>query len=141
MSGKDGVVRLDDRGGGLRSRVYTEFELALLAVVDGESLHQKGTETRSGTTTEGVEDQETLEAGTAVRNTTNLVQYLVDKLLANRIMATRVVVGSILLSSNHLLRMEKASVDTSADLVDYVGLEIAVDSARHVLALACNPDN
>jgi len=35
VSGEDGVVGLDDRGGDLRSRVDTELELALLAVVDG----------------------------------------------------------------------------------------------------------
>jgi hypothetical protein len=35
--------------------------------------------------------------------------------------------------------VEKRAVGASADLVDDVGLEIAVDGARNVLALACIP--
>ena len=52
VGSKDGVVGLDDRGGDLGSRVDTELELALLAVVDGQALHEESTETRTGTTTE-----------------------------------------------------------------------------------------
>jgi hypothetical protein len=39
VSGEDGVVRLNNRGGGLGSRVDTELQLALLAVVHGQTLH------------------------------------------------------------------------------------------------------
>jgi hypothetical protein len=37
-----------------------------------------------------------------------------------------------------VLRVEKTAVGAGADLVDDVGLEIAVDGARHVLAVPCN---
>lgn len=40
VGGEDGVVRLDNRCGDLRGRVDTELQLALLAVVDGQTLHQ-----------------------------------------------------------------------------------------------------
>lgn len=56
VCGQDGVVRLDNRSCDLRSRVHTELKLALLAIVDRQTLHQQGTEARSSTTTEGVED-------------------------------------------------------------------------------------
>ena len=65
VSGEDGVVRLNNRGGDLGSGVDAELQFALLAVIDGQTLHEEGTETGTGTTTEGVEDQETLE-GVAV---------------------------------------------------------------------------
>ena len=61
VSGEDGVVGLDDGGGDLWSGVDGELQLGLLAVVDGETLHQEGSKTGSGTTTEGVEDEETLK--------------------------------------------------------------------------------
>jgi len=62
MSGEDGVVGLDDAGGDLRRREDTEVELALLAIIDGESLKEEGTEARASTTAYGVEDEESLKA-------------------------------------------------------------------------------
>lgn len=46
------------------------------------------------------------------------------------------VVGSILLSGNHLLRVEKISVGTILHLVDDIGLEIDIDGPRNVFAIA-----
>ena len=60
MSGEDGVVGLDNGGGNLRGRVDGELEFRFFAVIDGETLHKKGSESGSGTSTEGVEDEETL---------------------------------------------------------------------------------
>lgn len=137
VRGEDGVVRLNNRGGSLWSRVDAELQLALLAVVNGQALHQEGTETGTSTATEGVEDEEALKANAVVGNTTNLVENTLDELLANSVMATGVVVRSILLASDHHLRVEKVAVSTGADLIDDIGLEIAVDGTRNVLALAC----
>ena len=61
VGGQDRVVWLDDGGGDLWGGVDGELQLGLLAVVNGETLHQEGSETGTGTTTEGVEDQETLK--------------------------------------------------------------------------------
>jgi hypothetical protein len=61
MSRQDGIVGFDNRRGNARRRVNGEFELALLAVVCGKTLKQKSTESRSGSTTEGVEDKEALK--------------------------------------------------------------------------------
>lgn len=65
VSGQNGVVRLNDGGGDTRSRVHGELKLRLLAVLGGEALEEESSETRAGTATEGVEDQEALE-GVAV---------------------------------------------------------------------------
>lgn len=65
VGGEDGVVRLDDGSGDTGSRVDGELELALLAVLGRETLEKESTETGTSTTTEGVEDQETLQ-GVAV---------------------------------------------------------------------------
>lgn len=56
---EDGVVWLDNGGTHSWSGVDRELELGLLAVIGGESLKEKSTESGTGTTTEGVEDEET----------------------------------------------------------------------------------
>jgi hypothetical protein len=135
MSGQDGVIWLNNGGCGLRSWVNAELQLDLLAEVDGESLHEESTETRTSSTTEGVEDEETLETRAVIGNTANLVQNLVDQLLANSVVTTSVVVGGILLASDHVLRVEQAAVGTGADFIDDVGLEIAVNGTGNIFAL------
>lgn len=137
VSCENGVVGLDNRGGDLRRRVDTELELALLAVVNGQTLHQEGTEAGTCSTTEGVEDEETLQTGAVVGDAADLIQDLVDKLLTDCVVTTGVVVGGILLAGDHVLRVEERTVGTGADLIDDVGLQVGVDGARDVLALAC----
>jgi len=92
VCGENRVVGLNDGGGSLRSGINTEFQLALLAIVDGETLHQEGTETRTGTTTEGVEDEEALETNTVIGDTSNLVEDTIDELLSDSVVTTGVVV-------------------------------------------------
>lgn len=137
VGGENGVVGLNDRGGGLGSGIDTELQLALLSVVDGQALHEEGTETRAGTTAERVENEETLETNTVVGNTADLVENALNELLAHSVVTTRVVVRSILLPGDHHLGVEKVAVSAGAHLVDDIGLEIAVNGSRDILALAC----
>ena len=55
VGGEDTVVRLDNTGGELWGRVDAEIQLALLSVVNRQSLQQQRSETRSSSTTDGVE--------------------------------------------------------------------------------------
>jgi hypothetical protein len=135
VGGEDGVVGLDNGGGDLRGRVDTELELALLAVVDGQTLHQQGTETGTGSSAEGVEDEEALQTRAVVGNAADLIQDLVDELLSDGVVATGVVIGRILLAGDHVLGVEQGAVGAGADLVDDVGLQVGVDGAGDVLAL------
>jgi len=137
VGGQNGVVGLNNGGGVLGSRVNTELQLGLLAVVDGQTLHQKSTETGTSTTTEGVEDKETLETGARVGNAADLVENLIDHLLSDGVVTTGVVVGGILLTSDHLLGVEKGAVSTGANFINDIGLEIGVDGTGNVAALAC----
>ncbi len=84
-----------------------------------------------------MEDEEPLKAGAIIRNTSNFVQNLVNQFLANRVVAASVVVRGILLASNHVLGMEEVTVSPIADLIDNVGLQVAVDGARDIFSLAC----
>ena len=137
VGGEDGVVRLDHRCGNLRSRVDAELQLAFLAIVHGQTLHQQGTEARTSTTAEAVEDEEALQTRAVVCNMPDLVEHLINELLAHGVVPTSVVVRSVLLTRDHLLGVEKAAVGASANLVDHIRLEIGVDGAWNVLAVAC----
>ena len=137
VGGQDGVVGLHDGGSVLRGGVNAEFQLGLLAVVNGETLHQESTETRTGTSTEGVENQETLETSTVVGNTADLVEDLVDHLLSDGVVTTGVVVGGILTTGDHVFGVEKAAVGAGTDLIDDIGLEVTVDGTGDIFALAC----
>lgn len=136
VSGQDGVVGLNNGGGVLGSRVDAEFQLRLLAIVHRETLHQQSTETGTGTTTERVEDQESLETSAVVGNPADLVENLVDHLLSNGVVTTSIVVRGILLARDHVLGVEKATVGAGADLIDHIGLEITVDGTGNIFALA-----
>lgn len=131
---QDGVVRLNDGSRDLRGRVDGELELGLLAVVDGQALHQERGEAGASAATERVEDQETLEAGTLVGQFADAVQHEVDDLLADGVVATSIVVGSVFLAGDELLGVEQGAVGTGADFIDDGRLKIDKDSAGDVLA-------
>ena len=76
-----------------------------------------------------------MQPGAVVCDMTHLVQNLVNELFSNSVVATSIVIGSILLASDHHLRVKKASVGASADFVDNIGFEIAIDRARNIFAL------
>ena len=85
---KDGVVGLDNGTGQLWCGVDTELELRLLSVFRGEAFQEEGTEPRSSSTTERVEDEEALEAVGVVRKTAKLFHGGVDELLADGVVST-----------------------------------------------------
>jgi len=134
VSGQDRVVGLDDGGGDLGRGVDGEAELGLLAVIDGESLEEERAETGSGTATDGVEHEETLETSALVSELSDSVEAEIDDLLTDGVVTTGEVVGGILLSGDELLGVEQLSVGTGTDLIDDSGLEIEEDSAGDVLA-------
>lgn len=92
VRGENRVVWLNNRSGDLRGGINTELELALLSIVNGQTLHQQGTETRASSTTKRVEDQETLQSGAVVGDTSDLVQDLINELLSHSVVTTGVIV-------------------------------------------------
>jgi hypothetical protein len=83
-----------------------------------------------------VEDEESLKTSALFRQLADPVQDKVDDLLANGVVATSVVVGSVLLSSDQLLRVEKLAVGSHPDLIDDSGFQINKDSPGDMLATA-----
>ena len=64
-------------------------------VVDGESLHEKGSESGTSSSSEGMADEESLESGALIRQFADTIEDLVDELFADGIMAASVVVRRI----------------------------------------------
>jgi hypothetical protein len=66
VGGENSVVRLDDSSRNTGRRVNTELQLGLLAILSRELFQQEGTETRASTSTERVENKETLQARASI---------------------------------------------------------------------------
>uniref|UniRef100_A0AAG5DK92 Secreted protein n=1 Tax=Anopheles atroparvus TaxID=41427 RepID=A0AAG5DK92_ANOAO len=115
VRGQDGVVRLDHS-------------------LDREALHQQRGEAGTGAAAERVEDQEALQPGALVCQFADAVQHQVDDLLADGVMAARVVVRRVLLASDQLLRVEQLAVCAGAHLVHDRRLQVDEHGTRHVLA-------
>mmetsp|Transcript_6627 Transcript_6627/g.12784 ORF Transcript_6627/g.12784 Transcript_6627/m.12784 type:complete len:469 (+) Transcript_6627:65-1471(+) len=136
MGRQDVVVGLHNSGGHLGGRGHGEGKLGLAAVVDRKSLQKKRTKTRSGTTTSGVEDHESLKTGAVVSQLSHAVKHEVNNLLSDGVVTTGVVVGGILLAGDQLLRVVELSVGAGANLVHHTRLEVDHDGTGNVLASA-----
>mmetsp|Transcript_9845 Transcript_9845/g.30344 ORF Transcript_9845/g.30344 Transcript_9845/m.30344 type:complete len:289 (-) Transcript_9845:97-963(-) len=134
MGGQGAVVRLHHRGADLRARIHAKVELALLGVVHREALEHQRAKARTGAAAHRVEHQEALQTFALIGQLADLVQSLVDQRLANGVMTTGKVVGSILFAADQLLRVEELAVLTGTHLIDHGRLQIDVERTRHVLA-------
>merc|ERR1719281_223399 len=90
----------------------------------------------AGAAADGVEGEEALEAGAVVGELADVVEDKVDDLLADGVVAARVVVGRVLLARDELLRVVQLAVGARAHLVHDGGLEVDEHAARDVLARA-----
>lgn len=83
VSGEDTVVRLNNRGRDLRRWVNCESQLGLFAIVNGKSLKEERSKTRSSPTTNSVEDKESLETSTVISELSDTVQAQINNLFPN----------------------------------------------------------
>jgi len=132
VGGQDGVVGFNDGSGDLGRGIDGEAELGLLAVIDGESFQKEGTETRSGTTSDGVEDHEALETSAVVSQLSDSVEAEIDNFFTNGVMTSGEVVGGIFLSGDQLFGMEQLSVGSGSDFIDDSWFEINEDGSWDV---------
>ena len=133
---EDGVVWLHDGDGNVNCWEDDELELGLSAVVEGDSLEQEGTETRTGTTTEGVEDDEALETSAVIGLLSDTVEDQINDVFTDVDTATGIVVGSVFLAGDQLLWVVDLAVGASADFIDNGWFQVDVDGSWNVLACA-----
>jgi len=134
VDAQDSVVRLDNGGSDLRAAPHGEGDLGLLTVIDGETLHHEATKTGSGTTTDGMVDEESLKTSAVIRKLTDAVQAQVNNFLTDGVVTTGEVVGGIFLTRDQLFRVEQLTVGSGAHLIDDGGLQIDKDGSGHVLS-------
>merc|ERR1719263_2788634 len=132
VSGEDGVVWLNNGSGDLWGWVDGETELGFLTVIDGKSLEEEGTKTGTSSSTDGVEDEETLETSALVGKFSDSVEAEIDDFFTNGVVSSGEVVGSIFFTGDELLWVEELSVGTSSDLIDNGWLEIEEDGSWDV---------
>ena len=136
VGGEDGVVRLHHSCGDLRGRVDGKLQLGLLPIVHRETFHQQRGKAGSGASTKGSEDKEALETRALVSELADPVHNLVHEFLTHGVVPTGIVIGSIFLARDELLRMPQSTVRSRADLVHHTRLEIDADASWHVLSRA-----
>jgi len=83
-----------------------------------------------------VKDEESLKTSALLRQLADSVKNKVDDLLANGVVATSIVVGSILLSSDQLLWVEELAVSSHPDFINDSWLKVDKDSPGDMLATA-----
>ena len=110
-----------------------ETELGFLTVINGKSLEEKGSESGTGSSTDGVEDEETLETSALIGKLSDSIEAEIDDFLTNGVMSSGEVVGGIFFTGDELLWMEELSVGSGSDLIDNGWLEIEEDSSWDVL--------
>ena len=79
-------------------------------------------------------DAACLQPGALVGQFADAVEHEVDDLLADGVVTTGIVVGSILLAGDDLLRVVQLAVSAGSDLVTHSGLKIDVHGTRNVLS-------
>ena len=66
MGAKNGVVWFNNRGRDLGGRIDGESDFGFFTVVNGKSFKKKRSESRSSSSSDGIEDHESLESGTVI---------------------------------------------------------------------------
>jgi len=134
VSGKHRVVWLNNGCGDLWRWIYGETKLGFLTIVDGKSLEEKRTKSGSSTTTNSVEDEETLETSALISELSNSIKAEIDDFFTNSIVTSGEVVSCILLSRDELLWMEELSVSSGSNFIDDGWLKIKEYSSWNMLS-------
>jgi hypothetical protein len=134
MGGKNRVVRLDHSSGNLWTGRDSKGELGFSAVINGETFQEERSKTGTSTSSSSMEDKETLKTSTVVRQLADAVQDKVNNFLANGVVSTGVVVGSVFLSGNDLFRVVELGVLSGTDFITNSGFQIYKHSTRDMLS-------
>merc|ERR1719378_758903 len=99
-----------------------------------ETFHKKRRESRSSSTTKGVENKETLKSSTLVSQFSDSVKHQINNLLSNGIVASSIVIGSIFLSIDQLFRVVKLTVSSNSGFINDCWFQINKHSTGHMFA-------
>jgi len=84
-----------------------------------------------------MENQESLQASTLISKATNSVKNKVNNFFTNSVVTSCIVVCSILFTSDQLLGVEKLTVGTSANFINYGWLQVNKNCSWYVFSSSC----
>merc|ERR1712150_456872 len=93
-----------------------------------------GGKSGSSTSTERVEDKETLKTGTLISQFSDSVQNKINDFLSDGVVTTSVVVGGIFLTGYQLFRVEKLAVCSGTNLIYDSWFKINKNSSWNVFS-------
>ena len=79
-----------------------------------------------------MEDHESLETGAVIGEFADAVKHQIDDFFADGVVTTSIVVGSIFLARDKLLRMIKLAVGTGTDFIAHSRFQINKHSTRYM---------
>jgi hypothetical protein len=103
---KNGVVRFNNSGGDLRGRIDGESDFGFFTIIDGESFQKERSESRSGSSSNRVEDTESLESGTLVGEFSDSIETEIDDFFSDGVVSSGEVIGGIFFSGDQLFGVE-----------------------------------
>merc|ERR1711997_337287 len=134
MSSQDSIVRLNHSSGNLGSWIDGKLQLRFLSVVNRKTLHEERRESRSSSSTKGMEEKESLETSTLVGELPDSVQDEINNLLSDGVVSPGVVVGGVLLSVDQLFGMVELTIGSNSGLVNDSRFQVNEDSSWNMLA-------
>jgi hypothetical protein len=134
VSWKDRVVWLNDGSWDLWGWINSESEFGFLTVIDWKSFEKKRSKSWSSSSSDGVEDEETLETCALISKLSDSVEAEINDFLTNGVVTSGEVVGGIFLSWDELLWVEKLSVGSSSNFINDSCFKIKEDSSWDVLS-------
>merc|ERR1719324_220449 len=137
MHTQNGIVRFYYCSCNLRACPNREAQLRLLAVIDRKTLEHQTSESAASSTSNCIEDHETLQACAIVCEFTDTVKNQINNFFANRVMTACEVVGCIFFSCDELLWMEQLAIGASADFVNDGRFQVYHDTARNMFTGSC----
>merc|ERR1712106_1059933 len=124
VSGQDRVVRFNHSGCNLWGWVNSKLKLGLLSIINREPLHEQRGKSRASSSSERVENEESLKSSAVVSKLPYSFQDKINNLLANGVMAPGIIISSIFLARDQLLRVEHLPVGSSPHLINHSRLKI-----------------
>ena len=95
VGGEHGVVWLNNGSGDLWGWVDGETELGFLTVINGKSLEEERSKSGTSSSTDGVEDKETLETSALIGELSNSVKAEINDFFTDGVMSSSEVVSGV----------------------------------------------
>merc|ERR1719204_2032667 len=128
------VIRFHNASRDFRCGINLESNLGFLAVVDSDTFKDKSTKSGSGTTSNGMMNDEPLHVLRVIHKLPQAVIYLIKNFFSHSVVTTGKVVGSVFLAVDKELRVEHLGIISSSNIIDNSRFKIDCNVPWHELS-------